>query len=71
MLYGTSGCYLGGMSDEPTHERPERRGTQPPNPIVKPGETMLLSEILKRIPLADAALLRDVDEAQAGAQPGR
>lgn len=34
--------------------------------MFKPGETLPLSEILNRIPLADANLLRDVDEALAG-----
>lgn len=59
------------MSDATPHEKPERRGAQPPNPLIKPGETVRLSELLARIPLADADLLRDIDEAQAYAPPHR
>jgi hypothetical protein len=42
-----------------------------PKPIVKPGEPVTLDEILSRIPLADARLMEDVDEAQRGADPAR
>jgi hypothetical protein len=54
------------MSDEPPNEQREPRGSQPRNPMFKPGETMPLAEILDRIPLADENLLRDVDAALAG-----
>ena len=56
------------MSDhKPIPEgQPERRSTLPPNPITWPGHELPLSEILARIPLADADLLRDVDRVQAG-----
>lgn len=54
------------MSDERPQEQREPRSSQPRNPMFKPGETLPLSEILNRIPLADANLLRDVDEALAG-----
>jgi hypothetical protein len=59
------------MSDETPNDKPERRGTPPPNPITWPGHELPLSEILARIPLADADLMRDVDEAQAGIDPRR
>ena len=54
------------MSDETPNEQREPRGSQPRKPMLKPGETLPLSEILDRIPLADENLLRDVDAVLAG-----
>lgn len=52
--------------------RPLRTAYRPaPDPIVKPGEAVTLEELLARIPLADARLMEDVDEAQRGGDPPR
>lgn len=61
------------VAEAPHHlSKPLRTACRPaPRPIVKPGEPVTLDEILARVPLADARLMEDVDEAQRGGDPVR
>lgn len=58
------------MSDDTPNEKPPHGSTPPRNPMFKSGETLPLRDVLDRLPLADANLLRDVDAALSGRDLG-